>query len=56
MKAEETGKNKIYSLIPLEDYQKSSSMMIFGIGVLLRKTPAKALVTVASMPPKARGM
>jgi len=46
----------LYSLIPLADCQKSSSMMIFGLGVLLRKTPAKAIETAASMPPKARGM
>jgi hypothetical protein len=44
------------SLMPLENYQKSSSLMIFGIGVLLHKTPTKALETTASMPSKARGM
>jgi len=33
--------------------EKSASMPIFQIGVLQRKTPAKALETAASMPPKA---
>jgi hypothetical protein len=34
---------------------KSASVLILSIGVSLRKTPAKAMETAASMPPKARG-
>jgi len=52
---EKQGKH-LHTLITLENSQKSSSLMIFSLGVLQSKTPAKALNTAASMPPKARSM
>jgi hypothetical protein len=49
----------LYTLIPLEDFkavvQKISFHADFLHGILLCKTPAKALITAASMPPKAGG-
>jgi hypothetical protein len=45
----------LYTLIPLDELQKISFHADFLHGVLLCKTPAKALITAASMPPKAGG-
>jgi len=33
---------------------KSASMLIYAVGVLQSKTPAKALETAASMPPMSK--
>ena len=53
----QTDNNSLYSLIPLDDLLKIRLHADFQHGVFsTKKTPAKAMETAASMPPKAGGV